>query len=45
MSYFKNSTLTTNIYGTPTICDYQDLAENKTDYVSTFARVTTGEVE
>lgn len=22
MSYFKNSTLTTNIYGTPIICDY-----------------------
>lgn len=45
MNYFKNSSLSTNIYGTPTICAYQDSAVNKTDYVYTFVKVTTGEVE
>lgn len=30
MSYFKNRTLTTDVYGTPTLCG-SDLAAHKTD--------------
>lgn len=41
MSYFKNSTLITNVYRRPTICA-QDLAANKTDYVPSLMKATTG---